>query len=806
MRNAECGAPSSNGEQTPNAKLVFVRLDWLALGGFALLTILFYAPLLLGLRTFPDGDFTHHFLPFSLFQQQALLARQLPLWDPYTYSGHPFLADTQAAVFYPLSNLVLGLTLPWTSPAARLYFLQVEAALHVALAGFFVYLLVRDLTGNRSASFLAGCCFAFSGYLTSYPPLQLAVLRTAIWLPLILWLLWLGFQKPSYWRWWIGVALAYTCAFLAGHPQTFLHLSYTVAAWVIFLLIQALRQGRKAELGHFIMGLLAFGLLALGLSAAQLWPSWEFAQLSVRANVDYAFVSDGFPLHDTWQLILPGVLTQFSPLYIGVIGLGLALVNVGGRGQGARGRGQRAEVRGQKSEDRGQRTEEIRHSPLATRLFFLALVILALLLSYGRHAFLYPLFYALAPGWKLFRGQERAAFLVALGLSVLAGYGVALLPTLSWRARGRVAILYAVLVAAAVYAFGLLWQFVGHSAIGQGAYLVIALVTLLLAMALVVALRWQGWSQRRLWLIIGLAVLNLFWANFTTNLDQFGPARKTILAPEMEAVQQAVANTATANLGLPGRVYNEFRIYEDYGVRQQIEDVWGSSPLRLARYAKLFDNFPLDRMWQLTGVNYVLTWRRELFGPSTLLAQFPQTKDTTYLHRLPAANLRAWFVQRIQPAPDDFSLKLLADHNFVLTKTALIAEGIDNDVILDLPASHNNIKLTRLAADQLHVDVDSEKGGFLTLSENWMPGWQVRNVECGMRNAECKRLPIFSLKPFTIYRTDLTFLGVPVPAGQTSFDLVYWPNSVRYGLWISGLTTVLLVVACLWRTARLRQR
>ena len=109
---------------------------------FVGLTALFYAPILLGLRTFPDGDFTHHFLPFSLFQQGELLAGRLPVWNPYTYGGHPFLADVQAAVFYPLSNLVLGLTLPWRDPGARLYFLQVEAIVQVALAGFFTYLLL----------------------------------------------------------------------------------------------------------------------------------------------------------------------------------------------------------------------------------------------------------------------------------------------------------------------------------------------------------------------------------------------------------------------------------------------------------------------------------------------------------------------------------------------------------------------------------------------------------------------------------------------------------------------------------------
>ncbi|MEZ4620333.1 MAG: hypothetical protein R2867_33175 [Caldilineaceae bacterium] len=45
---------------------------------YLILAALFYAPLLLGLRTFPDGDFTHHFLPFSLFQQEAIRTGNCP--------------------------------------------------------------------------------------------------------------------------------------------------------------------------------------------------------------------------------------------------------------------------------------------------------------------------------------------------------------------------------------------------------------------------------------------------------------------------------------------------------------------------------------------------------------------------------------------------------------------------------------------------------------------------------------------------------------------------------------------------------
>ncbi|MGL4650146.1 MAG: hypothetical protein ACRC1H_12105, partial [Caldilineaceae bacterium] len=44
--------------------------------------LLFYAPLLLGLRTFTSGDFTQHFFPFSYFQFENLRALHLPLWNP----------------------------------------------------------------------------------------------------------------------------------------------------------------------------------------------------------------------------------------------------------------------------------------------------------------------------------------------------------------------------------------------------------------------------------------------------------------------------------------------------------------------------------------------------------------------------------------------------------------------------------------------------------------------------------------------------------------------------------------------------
>src|SRR5439155_15015387 len=131
---------------------------------------------------------------------------QLPLWNPYTYAGHPFIADVQSAVFYPPSILVMLLS-SWLG-GFSLYALEWQAVLHFALAGVGMYLFARNQLRlaniavqtplpshgatcglsprTQLCAFIATIVFTFGGYLTSYPSQQLAILETDAWLPLIL--------------------------------------------------------------------------------------------------------------------------------------------------------------------------------------------------------------------------------------------------------------------------------------------------------------------------------------------------------------------------------------------------------------------------------------------------------------------------------------------------------------------------------------------------------------------------------------------------------------------------------------------
>ncbi|MSP12597.1 MAG: hypothetical protein EXR62_06530 [Chloroflexi bacterium] len=785
--------------------------DLLALAAYAGLAALFYAPLLLRQRFLPPGDFTYHFLPFSVFQQHELAAGRLPLWNPYTYAGHPFLADVQAAVFYPLSNLLLLLTLPWSSAAGRLYFLQAEAALHLALAGFFTYLLVRTLTGERWAAFLAGTIFAFSGYLTGYPPLQLAILRTAIWLPLILWILYLAAARNSEsdrnrWILWIAAAIAYACAFLAGHSQTFLHLSYVVAAWLAILCCAGWQRvkGDRAAQFRLWLGILLFYALFLLLVAAQLLPSLEFSRLTIRANLDYTAASGGFPLQDTWQLLFPNLLSFFSPLYIGIVGFGLALFALAGVGLG------RFLQPG--NEFLPARSEGLLISYRTGVTFFGVLALLSLLVSYGGNSFLYPVLYRWAPGWNLFRGQERAAFVVALAGSILAGYGAALLryAPIIWRKWFTIG--WAVSLIGATIVFTLIWQSSGKSGAAQAPFVIVAAKTGGIALLFGV-LFWQRRLDRWLMpLLLTCAILDLFSVNYGTNLNTTNTVRDSVGLPEIGALQAQIRQEAQDAPNLPGRVANEYRVYEDYGMlaslegHTDIEDTGGSSPLLLARYAALFKDFPRDRAWRLAGVGYFLTWARDIAEPHTLIGEFPQAQDTTYLHQLISSHPRAWVVDQVQLEPETGAVDLLADKTFDLNRMALVSPdsccpgmspntspaALQQMHILAAPG-HNNINLQRLTPNRIRAEVESEQGGMLVISENWMPGWSatINSIQPATQQPQTNTFPVM--------RTDYTFIGIPLAAGKSTIDLVYWPDSIRIGVVISGATLALLILYALWQ-------
>lgn len=732
------------------------RSDWLILILLALLVLLFHwrllTPNLADRYSYPPGDFTAQFWAFSTLEARELSAGHLPLWNPYTYAGSPFWADVQSAVLYPFSLLTLLLS-GALGGGFSLFALQLEAIFHFWLAGIFMYLFARRITQSRPAGFTAAIAFAFGGYLTGYPSQQLAVLEVDVWLPLILFFIDRAIleRQPGQsaarrnsvrWRDLLVAGGAWGMAILAGHPQSWMITGYTFAAYLLFAALWK-RTLTRQSITAAIVALVAVAITGAALAAIQLLPAVEYTRLSVRAEGLYDKMAGGFPLTDTLQLLLPGVVSQYSPLYVGAIGLLLAIVAL------------------------------VYHRTRFSA-FWGVWGGASLLIAFGGNTFLYSPLYLAGPGFSIFRGQERWAFAVAFSLAVLIGYGAkavianrravdGLARLTGWLSLGALALSLA-------FFYGL--NATGWSTQSQFYALLNKSVFLLLITAAtwgVIRVAKGGSSQVWLLSIVSLLLaFDLFSANWQTNLYPQLPQWHTQKPAAVIAIQADSANTAAHY-----RVYNEFQLYDNYGIPFELQDLWGASPLRLARYdAFLAPPMRIERAWELLNVQYVITWRNELYAPSMIIFE----EAGIYVHRLDAVAPRAWLVNAVEQLPDAAMIERLTDPAFDPRQTALLSDEIALPPLAS-SLTGGTATVTAYAPNRIELQVTAAANGLLLLSEIDYPGWQA-TVDGA---------------PVEILRADYVLRAVPVAAGEHTVVFTFSPLSFRLGAIISALAALLIL-------------
>ena len=132
--------------------------------------------LTLGQRIIARGDLLLYFYPLRDYASQAIREWRLPLWNPYTFMGAPFLANSQAGFFYPL-NIVLA----WLPVAQQVSY---SIVLHMLIATLGMYGLMRRGLGVGAFAGLVGAlAFGLGGYLGAQAE-HLNQLQVLAWLPL----------------------------------------------------------------------------------------------------------------------------------------------------------------------------------------------------------------------------------------------------------------------------------------------------------------------------------------------------------------------------------------------------------------------------------------------------------------------------------------------------------------------------------------------------------------------------------------------------------------------------------------------
>jgi len=693
------------------------------------------------------GDFSGQFVAFGGYQYARWTAGEVPLWNPYNNGGLPFIADTQAAVFYPprLATIALAHLLGGWSYHA----LELEMTFHVLAYTLMLYALIRRMTLRRPGTHLAGLAAAlvggYGGFLSGYAPLQLAILEAATWLPLAL----LGIHEatrsqysvlstqyseprtPGY-HWLLLTGLAYGLSWLAGHPQTTFFTTYLLLAYLAYRI-----YARRWRWTTFVGGTALFGVLGVGLAAVQLLPGFEYLSLTTRTGFGFDAKGNGFPLQDVVQFVIPGVVSLYSPLYVGVAGLLLALIAVWRRAAGA--------------------------------LFWLVVALVALAWSFGANSVLYPALYYLLPGLNPFRGQERAAFVVVNVLAILAGLGIAQIT--AWPSdddlkplRRRLRwIFIAIAIAAAMIVVAWLGfpeqyaAFVGYAVLSA----VVAGIAALLMPALA-AQPEQMWPR-------GLLLILIVFELFTVNMNAAGTYDPVPPGDQLSTTPPPLVTQALADDDAPFRVDGIRGLTANYGSLYGLADIRGISPLWLGRaYALIEPDFPNPLAWELFAVRYVFTDWNELPIPSQNVGQGADAYGDINLHRLDDPRPYALLLSQFEVIKDDEAALARVKAPDFDPRTSIIVNG-DPGLESQSEAPDGSARVVAFTPEALTIEVTSARSSILSIAQVDYPGWRA--------TLDGEDVPI--------WRAYSALMAVIVPEGAHTVRLTYDPLSYRAGALIS---------------------
>lgn len=228
---------------------------------------------------------------------------RLPLWDPYILCGLPVVDAMHGDLFYPASLFYLFMPLHKA--------IGFKMVLHVGIAGFTMFFLLRTLGLRRRSAFLGGLAYMLSPHLLSLIyaghdgkmfvialfPLTIALLERLMRSPNIVNSVLMGGS--------MGLVL------LTSHPQLAYFSTWGLASYLLFGLPRMIRQRKILKL---IPMLVIVGAIGLFIGAIQMLPAYYYTtNFSPRTGgVTYEFAS-------SWSLHPEEILSLLYPSFVGYL-------------------------------------------------------------------------------------------------------------------------------------------------------------------------------------------------------------------------------------------------------------------------------------------------------------------------------------------------------------------------------------------------------------------------------------------------------------------------------------------------------
>ncbi len=668
--------------------------------------------------------------PWRNLSVSGIKSKELPIWNPYSFSGTPNLANSQSAAFYPLN--ILFVIFPFEIVWSFLILLE------PLLGGIFMFWYLRNLRLDNFSSFFGGVIFSFSGFFTTWLEWG-TVLHAALWLPLIL----LSIDKilininknKKLLMWSLILVFSTVSSFFAGHLQTFFYLSLVGAIYILVRLWQS--KSKK-----FAGALFVTWLVTLVIVSIQLIPSLRFILLSARDTDQLFWQKEGWfiPWQHLIQFLVPDFFGNPSTLnywgtwnygeltgYVGMLPLIVALYALIFR------------------KDR-------------KTLFFGSLLFVSLIFSLPTLFAKLPFFLSIP--FISTAQPTRLIFLIDFSMSILAALGLNyLIKTKKWKEIflpiGVVGIFLLIL-------FGIvqLGQQLGIDVedLGVAKRNMILPLLLFISSLLLIAAFLKFDKRYKSYLLILFIIITIFdLFRFSWKFNTF--SKKEYLFPSTSSIDFVKAHVGDYRIAT-----TDPRILApNFSSVYKIQSVEGYDPLFLNRYGEFvsainrnepnikppfgfnrivrIENFSSDLI-DLMGVKYVLSLS-EMTDPGFVkVYEEGQTKVYENKQVLP----RVFFVDEVKFAKNkQEAISLMFNKSFDPGRTAIVENNIDK-----INFEKGEAKIVKYSENVVEIQTENDSEGFLILTDSNYPSWHVR-----INNQETK-----------IYRTDYNFRGIKVPKGS----------------------------------------
>jgi hypothetical protein len=735
---------------------------------FALLALLpFGEPLFTG-KIFFGEDYLWQFLPFHTLGVEQLKSGQLPLWNPYIYSGMPLFANGSFAWFYP--TFLFMFFLPQNIAINFIYLV------HIFIAGYFTYRFCRTLRLSRTAGIIAGIAFMFSGNLLTliYPGHTMKLVAASL-LPVIFYFFAEALNRKKL-SWFIYTASAVSIQIFSTHWQVCYYTWLGILFYFIFYFIR-FRIWQASSRNQLIQYLLIMALLVIGLTAVQWLPFAEYSQWSTRAQgLTYQEATEAsFPPEEWLSMILVSPFgDQVQP------GPGSSFLNLGqffspagklpyyGRFNAPRTLSEYLGVLPFILAGIG-----LIYSRRRFVWFFFGLMLFSLFLSLGKFNPVYPLLYQLIPGLKWLRVPAEILLLFSFSLAILAGTGTEYIKyqvrnTKSKDSIGsnedeKTKIRYIILTGVSLILFIIFLLFLPNSA-PQWEHFIMVITRALFFMTIIgfffvltlfypAPLDAKDESENRrigekrfchpfagspihpfvfgllLILLLDLGTAHLPYLQ-TMKLSDF--KRYVYNDPVIEILKQDKTQYRILPLG------NE--MISNKWILTHTQSVYGYQSFPLKHYDQFWktNGFTDETLWQLLNIKYITS--PEPISDERVVLVYDGPKK---IYQVKSAYPRAW---------------------------------VSTDRSRLIPDSKGAIVLVRYSANRINLKVNSPEPGELVLSEIYYPGWKA--------NLDGKQVQVGAYKSL--------LRSLPIPAGEHQIEFIFSPLSFWLGLTVSGISIIIL--------------